>query len=99
MAYHSKSLSFLCEQNIPIGKTLNQLKDFKLAHLNIALIPKHFDQLKVFIINKPVKILSINETRLDYTISNDEISIPDYASFRKDRLRSGGGVSRLRMFL
>ena len=31
--------------------------------------------------------------RLDYTISNDEITIPDYALFRKDRLMSGGGVA------
>ena len=44
-------------------------------------------------INKPVDILSIKETRLDYTISNDEITIPDYALFRKDRLMSGGGVA------
>ena len=54
-----------------------------VAHLNVTSIPKHFDQLKVFMINKPVDILSINETRLDYTISNDEIT----------RLMSGGGVA------
>ena len=68
-------------------------KDCKLAHLNIASNPKHFDQLKVFVINKPVDILSINETRLDNTISNDEVTIPRYALFRKDRLRSGGCVA------
>ena len=37
-------------------------------------------------------ILSINETRLDATICNNEINIPGYALFRKDRSRTGGGV-------
>ena len=39
-----------------------------------------------------VDILSINESRLDYT-SNGEINIPGYVIERKDRNRSGGGVA------
>lgn len=33
-------------------------------HLNITSIPKYIDQLRVYLANKPVDILSINETRL-----------------------------------
>ena len=37
-------------------------------------------------------IFSINETRLDASISNNELNIPGYVLFRKDRSRTGGGV-------
>ena len=72
--------------------TLRELKGFKLAHLNIASIPKHLDEVKVFMKDKPVDVLSVNETRLNDTINNDEIRIPGYVVFRKDRSRNGGGV-------
>lgn len=65
---------------------------FKLAHLNVTWIPKHFDLLKVLMANKPIDILSINETRLDNSVNDEEIEIPDYEIFRKDGSRSGGGV-------
>ena len=35
----------------------------------------------------------MNETRLDESISNDEVSIPGYNLFPKDRNRFGGGVA------
>ena len=42
---------------------------------------------------KSVDILAINETRLDCTISNGQITISGYVIERKDRNRSGGGVA------
>ena len=59
----------------------------------VASVPKHLDELKALMVKKPVDIFSINETRLDATISNNEINIPGYVLFRKDRSRTGGGVS------
>ena len=38
-------------------------------------------------------ILGLNETRLDETISNSEISIDKYTLVRNDRTRHGGGVA------
>ncbi|CAB4032681.1 RNA-directed DNA polymerase from transposon BS, partial [Paramuricea clavata] len=38
-------------------------------------------------------ILVLNETRLDETISNSEISIDKYTLVRNDRTRHGGGVA------
>ena len=75
----------LLPKSTSISHTLNNLRGFKLAHLNIASIPKHIDQLKVLLLNKPVDIFSISETRLDDAISSEEINIPGYEIFRKDR--------------
>ena len=45
--------------------------------------------------DRPIDILAINETKLDDTISDNEIHISGYESIRSDRStngRSGGGV-------
>ena len=41
----------------PPYKTLRKFKGFKLAHLNIASIPKRLDELKAFMKDKPVDII------------------------------------------
>ena len=78
--------------DLPIKRLLKS-KGFKVAHLNIASIPMHLDELKVLMKDKPVDVLSINETRLDDTIDNEEVRIPGYNIFCKDRFRNGGGVA------
>ncbi|CAB3979236.1 partial [Paramuricea clavata] len=40
-----------------------------------------------------VDIFTINETRLDESISDEEVNIEGYNLYRKDRCRSGGGVA------
>ena len=37
-------------------------------------------------------IITVSETHLDQSIDNNEINLPGYAVFRRDRCRSGGGV-------
>ena len=44
-------------------------------------------------LSKTVHILTVNETRLDSSIQNGEVSIPGYTLERKDRNRNGGGVA------
>ena len=44
-------------------------------------------------LSKTVDILAINDTRLDSSIQNGEVSIPGYTLERKDRNRNGGGVA------
>lgn len=44
-------------------------------------------------LSKTVDILAINETRLDSSIQNGEVSIPGYTLERKDKNRNGGGVA------
>ena len=78
------------DDEFSLRKSLENLKGFRIVHLNITSIPKHIDKLRIYLIKKPVDILSINETRLDESISNDEVGIPGYNLFRKDRNRLGG---------
>jgi hypothetical protein len=44
-------------------------------------------------INQYLDILILNETRLDDTISDSEISIDKHDIVRRDRSRQGGGVA------
>ena len=73
--------------------TLKTLKVFRVVHLNIVSLPKHLDELKLLFEGKPVDVISINETRLDNTVDDPEMSIPGYDLFRKDRSSNGGGVA------
>ena len=42
--------------------------------------------------NSPIDILAINESKIDDTVSDDEIHINGYNIIRNDRNRNGGGV-------
>ena len=68
-------------------------RGFKIAFLNIASLPKHIDELRLNMQHQYLDILVFNETRLDETISNSEISIEKYTLVRNDRTRHGGGVA------
>ena len=61
----------------------------------ITSLPKHLDELKLFLQQLPFEILSLNETRLDETIQNNMVQIPGYEIIRRDRNRRGGGVAFL----
>ena len=59
-------------------------RGFKIAFLNIASLPKHIDELRLNMQHQYLDILVLNETRLDETISNSEISIDKYTLVRND---------------
>ena len=63
--------------------------------MNITSLPKHLEELKIFLQQIPFEILSLNETRLDDTIENNTVRIPGYNIIRRDRNRRGGGVAIL----
>ena len=70
-------------------------RGFKLASLNINSLSAHIDELRILLSDRPIDILAINETKLDDTISDNEIHISGYKSIRSDRStngRSGGGI-------
>ena len=60
--------------------------------LNINSLTKHIDELRIFVADKPFDVLAINETKLDETISDEQISLAEYSCLRKDRNKHGGGV-------
>ena len=74
---------------------LLSMRGFKLFFLNIASLPKHIDELRVLLSDNPLDQLSINETRLDDSVNDDEVYIPGYDIIRCDREHNGridGGV-------
>ena len=48
-----------------------------MACLNITSLSKHIDELRVLLQNNSLDLLAINETRLNETIADNEISISD----------------------
>ena len=70
-----------------------KLKGFKVGRLNIASLPKHTEELKIFLNAITFDILCINETRLNSLIENRLVEIPGYDIVRRDRNRHGGGVA------
>ena len=54
---------------------------------------KHFDELLIYMQDKPFDIFTLNETRLDNTVSDSEVKISGYDIVRRDRNRNGGGVA------
>ena len=60
--------------------------------VNINSILKHLDEIKIFLDEKRPHIMGLNETKLDSSIGDDEISIERDTLVRKDRNTHGGGV-------
>ena len=66
-----------------------------IASLNINSLLAHFDELRVFMSNSKIDLLTINETKLDLTIDDTELYLPGFELIRKDSVRNGrngGGV-------
>ena len=66
-------------------------RGFKLASLNINKLITHIDQLRILLAHNEIDILSINETKLNETISDNEVNISGYDIIRRDRISNGGG--------
>ena len=65
----------------------------KIFCLNINSLTRHLDEIRIFIEDKQPHILCLNETKIDDSISDDDIEIEGYIVNRKDRNRFGGGVA------
>ena len=66
-------------------------RGFKLASLNINKLITHIDQLRILLADNEIDILSFNETKLNETISDNEVNISGYDIIRRDRITNGGG--------
>ena len=65
----------------------------QIACINVNSICKHIDEIRYVLIDSPLEVLAINESKLDDTISDTEVYIPGYIIICKDRSLSGGGVA------
>ena len=89
---NSQSVCDKSPSNCDFLSNIKTLKGFKIAALNIASLVRHIDGLKIVMSNQTLDILAINETRLDSTIADKDISIIGYNLVRKDRNRHEGEV-------
>ena len=70
-------------------------KGLKMIHLNICGLKDKIDELRISLEDTPLDILTMSETHLDDTVTDEKISIPGYSKpYRKDRSsgNSWGGV-------
>ena len=67
-------------------------KGLHFLHINArSLLPK-ISELKLLVHKTKVAVLSITETWLDSTVTDNEVALDGYSIIRKDRNRNGGGV-------
>ncbi len=59
------------------------------ACLNINSLFAHIDELRVFMSNNKVHILCVDETKLDSSINDNEVHIPNFEIIRRDRRING----------
>ena len=71
----------------------SKIEGLQDGYLNISSLIKHIDELRIFMQDENFDILSINETKLDNNIRNEEVEIKGYDRIRKDRNRNGGVVA------
>ena len=65
----------------------------QFGHLNVnSLLPK-IEELRTLAFNTNISVLLITETKLDNTVSNEELKIDSYSLLRSDRNKNGGGVA------
>ena len=77
----------------PKFPSLPKMRGFKIAFLNICSLTCHYDELCVFMEDRAIDILGLNETRLDNTIADSQFDIEGYDIIRRDRNRNGGAVA------
>ena len=72
---------------------IRENKGFKVLHLNAADLYGKIDQLRDIMSEINAHVLSLNETYLDDSITNDELLLTGLTVHRRDRNRNGGGVA------
>ena len=71
---------------------IKNLRGLKMASLNINSLLRHVDELRLMLPNSKIDVFTVNESKIDSSITDNEISIPGYNMLRRDRKRFGGGV-------
>ena len=60
-----------------------------IACVNVNSLLTHIDQLRVSLSIHKIDILTVNETKLDFSISSNEIHISGYDLVRRDCCHNG----------
>ena len=62
-----------------------------MGHLHANSLLSKIEELRTLAINTNISVLGITETKLDNTVSNEELKIDGYNLLRSDRNKNGGG--------
>ena len=62
-------------------------------HINVNILLSKIDELRDIVSHTKPAILGVTESKLDGSVTNQEVNISDYIILRNDRNRHGGGVS------
>jgi len=72
-------------------KKLFKNSSLNIAHLNVNGLRSKLDFVKILLNQEKFDVFCVNETKIDSTVSDSDISIPGYISYRQDRTLHGGG--------
>ena len=62
-----------------------------MGHLYANSLLSKIEELRTLAINTNISVLGITETKLDNTVSNEELKIDGYNLLRSDRNKNGDG--------
>ena len=70
------------------------LRGLKCVHQNIRNFLNKLDEIRCIVntLNSGIRLILFTETWLNNSVLDEEVSIPGYTIFRKDRGSKGGGV-------
>ena len=68
-------------------------RGFHFLHINVNSLLLKIDELRDIISRTKPAILGITESKLDSSVSDQEVNISGYSILRSDRNRNGGGVA------
>ena len=80
-------------QTKPPSSITPKITRFKLMCINIDSVLGHIDQLRILLDQEKPRIMCLNETRFDLSISDSLVNVDNYQIIRNDRDRHGGGVA------
>ena len=93
----AKSIASHCEDKSDDEQThvalVSKSKGFKIMSLNIYTLLKHLDELRILVDQEMPHVIGINETKIDFSISDTDIQIEGYRVVHRDRNKWGGGVA------
>ena len=69
---------------------IKNLRGFKILNINSLL--RQADELCLMLPNSKIGVFAVNESKIDSSITDNEISVPGYNMIRIDRNKYGGGV-------
>ena len=69
------------------------MEGMHFGRLNVNSLLSKIEELRILAVNANISVLGITETKLDNTISNEELKVDGYNLLRSDRNKNVGGVA------